>query len=102
VLAMLLLIYWKLPNRRVSWREAAPAALVVGLALQAMQYLNLLTWPLWRAKLRREYGPFYYSVSIILWSFLAAMVILAGAEWAARRARRVSEAPQPEGRGPEG
>ncbi len=103
VLAMLLLIYWKLPNRRVSWREAAPAALVVGLALQAMQYLNLLTWPLWRAKLRREYGPFYYSASIILWSFLAAMVILAGAEWAARRRAEVSEPPaRPESGAPEG
>lgn len=83
----LLLVYWRLPNRRVNWREVAPVAVWVGLLLQIMQYLNWLTWPLWRAKVRREYGPFYYSVSIILWSFLAAMVVLAGAEWAARRQR---------------
>jgi hypothetical protein len=28
-----------------------------------------------------------YSASIVLWSFLGAMVVLAGAEWSARRAR---------------
>lgn len=87
---MLLLIYWKLPNRRVPLRQVAPVAVVVGVLLQAMQYLNMLTWPLWRAKIRHEYGPFYYSVSIILWSFLAAMVVLAGAEWAARREREAA------------
>jgi uncharacterized BrkB/YihY/UPF0761 family membrane protein len=31
-------------------------------------------------------------VTIILWSFLGAMVILAGAEWAARRVRQQAEA----------
>ncbi len=87
VLAMLLLIYWKLPNRRISLRQVVPATVAAGLALQAMQYLNLLIWPLWRTKVRHEYGPFYYSVSILFWSFLAGMVILAGAEWSARRAR---------------
>lgn len=95
VLAMLLLIYWKLPNRPLALRQVAPATLAVGLALQAMQYLNLATWPLWRAKVRHEYGPFYYSVSIILWSFLAGMVILAGAEWAARHARGQPEELKP-------
>ncbi|MCS7315999.1 MAG: YihY/virulence factor BrkB family protein [Bryobacterales bacterium] len=86
--AALLLVYWRLPNRPMNWREVAPVAVWVGLLLQILQYLNWLTWPLWRAKMRREYGPFYYSVSIILWSFLAAMVVLAGAEWAARRERQ--------------
>ena len=34
----------------------------------------------------KEYGPFSISVSIVLfWSFVGAMLILAGAEWAARR-----------------
>lgn len=84
-IGMLLLIYWLLPNRRVAVRQAAPTAIVVGLVLEAMKYVNLFTWPLWRHKLRWEYGPFVYSVSIILWSFLGAMVILAGAEWTARQ-----------------
>jgi uncharacterized BrkB/YihY/UPF0761 family membrane protein len=62
-----------------------PTAIVVGLALELLKYVNMLTWPLWRGKLRAEYGPFTYSVTIILWGFLGAMIVLAGAEWAARR-----------------
>jgi membrane protein len=54
--------------------------------------VNLVTWPLWRDKLHAEYGPFYYSVTIVLWSFLGAMIILGGAEWAARRARATAAA----------
>jgi hypothetical protein len=37
-----------------------------------------------RGKLEHEYGPFVYSVTIVLWGFIASMVVLAGAEWAAR------------------
>jgi membrane protein len=83
---MLFLIYWLLPNAKISPRFVLPPAIFVGLALELLKYINLLTWPLWRKKLHAEYGPFYYSVSIVLWSFLAAMVILAGAEWAAQAA----------------
>jgi YihY family inner membrane protein len=83
---MLFLIYWLLPNAKISARFVIPPAIFAGLALELLKYINMLTWPLWRKKLHAEYGPFYYSVTIVLWSFLAAMVILAGAEWAARRA----------------
>ena len=82
---MLFLVYWLLPNRRVRPADVLPAAIVVGLALEVLKYINLLTWPLLQMKLALEYGPFVYSVSIVLWSFLAAMVVLAGGEWAARR-----------------
>jgi membrane protein len=85
---MLFLIYWLLPNARIPWRSVLPQAILVGMALEVLKYLNLLTWPLLSRKLKAEYGPFSYSVTIILWSFLGAMVILAGAEWAARRARQ--------------
>ena len=57
------------------------------LLLIAMKYINLLTWPLLKVKLQKEYGPFYISVTIVIWSFVAAMLILAGAEWSARRVK---------------
>ncbi|HYI96727.1 MAG TPA: YihY/virulence factor BrkB family protein [Bryobacteraceae bacterium] len=82
---ILFLIYWLLPNRRMPWRDVVPVSIFVGLALEGLKYINLLTWPYLRMKLEREYGPFINSVTIVLWSFLAAMVVLAGAEWAARR-----------------
>jgi YihY family inner membrane protein len=89
---MLFLIYWLLPNAHIPWRSVLPQAILVGIALEALRFINLLTWQLLSRKLKAEYGPFYYSVAIIFWSFLGAMVILAGAEWAARRARGQAEA----------
>jgi YihY family inner membrane protein len=83
---MLFLVYWLLPNRKIAPLQVLPAAVVVGLALELLKYLNLLSWPLLRAKLAREYGPFLYSASILLWGFLGAMIVMAGAEWSARRA----------------
>jgi membrane protein len=81
---MLFFIYWLLPNRKMSWREVLPVSVFIGLALEGLKYINLLTWPFLRAKLEQEYGPFINSVTIILWSFLASLIVLAGAEWSAR------------------
>jgi membrane protein len=82
---MLFLIYWLLPNCKIKPARIVPAAIVVGLLLELLKYVNLWAWPYLRAKLQSEYGPFYYTVTIILWGFLAALVVLAGAEWSARR-----------------
>ena len=81
----LFLVYWLLPNRKVSKAGVLPAAILVGLALEALKYASLVLWPWLRMKLRHEYGPFMNSVTIVLWSFAAAMIVLAGAEWSARR-----------------
>lgn len=88
---LLFLIYWLLPNCKVKALKIVPAAILVGLLLEALKYVNLVTWPFLRAKLALEYGPFVYSITIILWGFLAAMIVLAGAEWAARRSRAAGE-----------
>ncbi len=87
-MAILFLVYWLLPNRKVPALKILPAAILVGLILEGFKYMIVLTWPWLRAKLEKEYGPFVYSVSIILWSFLGAMIVLAGAEWSARLARQ--------------
>ncbi len=84
----LFLIYWILPNRKLPPKDLILPAIAVGVLLEVLKYLNILTWPWLRIKLQREYGPFYYAVAIVLWSFCAALIILAGAEWSARRAVR--------------
>ncbi|MGH9662497.1 MAG: YihY/virulence factor BrkB family protein [Bryobacteraceae bacterium] len=84
----LALMYWLLPNCKISPVRVIPVSIVVGLALELLKYATLLAWPFVRDRLRGQYGPFYISVTILLWSFLAAMVVLAGAEWSARRVRR--------------
>jgi YihY family inner membrane protein len=81
----LFLIYWLLPNRKVEPKRVAPVAIVVGLVLEGLKYVNLLLWPWLQAKLEREYGVFQHSVTILLWSFAVAMVVLAGAHWTARQ-----------------
>ncbi len=81
---LLFFIYWLLPNRRIPARLMVLPAIFVALALEVAKYVNLLVWPFLRLKLRYEYGPFINSAAIVLWSFLAAMIVLAGAEWAAR------------------
>ncbi len=78
------LIYWILPNRKIPIRRLIPASMTVGALLEVLRYINVLTWPWLRSKLEREVPPFVQSISIILWSFFAAMLILAGAEWSAR------------------
>jgi membrane protein/epoxyqueuosine reductase len=83
----LFLIYWLLPNRKVEPARVAPVAILVGLALEALKYVNLVVAPLLQAKLHREYLIFEHSVTILLWSFAAAMIVLAGAHWTARQDR---------------
>lgn len=90
---ILFLVYWLLPNRRLRPLDILPVSIIVGLALELLKYLNLLTLPWLHAKLSHEYGPFKNSVTIVLWSFLAALVVLAGAEWSARRGLRPAEEP---------
>jgi uncharacterized BrkB/YihY/UPF0761 family membrane protein len=81
----LFLVYWLLPNCKVEPGSVVAVAILVGLALESLKYINLLIWPLLAAKLEREYNIFRYSVTILLWSFVASMIVLAGAEFAARK-----------------
>jgi membrane protein len=84
---LLFLIYWLLPNGRIPARRVLPVSVVVGLALELLKNVMVAIAPWLRAKLVKEYGPFVNSVNIILWGTLAAMVMLAGAQWSARGAR---------------
>jgi membrane protein len=83
----LFLIYTRLPNGRVPFDRAVPAAIGVGLLFELLKYVNFLTWPWFNVKLAHEYGPFAYAVAIVMWSFLGSMILLGGAEWASRTMR---------------
>ena len=82
--AMLYLIYRYLPNGRPPVNRVLPAAVGVGLLLEGLKSLSVWVGPFFDAKLQREYGVFRYSATLILLSFLTSMLVLAGAEWAAR------------------
>ena len=85
----LFIVYWRLPNGRVPPWRLVPVSIAVGLILESLKYVSMLVGPALSRKLDREYGPFEYSVTIILWSFIASMIVLAGADFAARPAREI-------------
>jgi YihY family inner membrane protein len=84
----LFLVYWLLPNRKMDPRRIAPVAIIVGFCLEALKYLYLRVYPLLRAKLEHEYSVFQYSVTIVLWSFMGALIVLAGAHWTANHEKK--------------
>jgi uncharacterized BrkB/YihY/UPF0761 family membrane protein len=81
---VLFLIYRYLPNGPTPLKRVVPAAIFVGLLMEVLKYVNTLVWPGFQRKLAREYGVFQYSVTLIFLGFLASMLVLGGAEWAAR------------------
>ncbi len=85
-ISSLFLTYWLLPNRRVPVGRVIPVAVMVGIGLEGMKYLFLREWPWLTQKLRNEYGEtFRYSVSLIIFTMLSSFLVLAGAEWSARK-----------------
>ena len=84
----LFLVYWLLPNRKVDPKRVAPVAILVGLALEAFKYVNLLVAPLLSTKFNNEYKVFRHSVTIIVLSFVAALIVLAGAHWTANHEKQ--------------
>jgi membrane protein len=83
-IVMIFLIYWLLPNAKIPVARLLPSSIVVAILIQISEFLNILLWPWLRDKLRADVPPFVQSISIIFWAFIATMIILAGAEWAAR------------------
>ena len=84
---VLYLVYRYLPNGRPPVRRVLPASVGVGLLLEGLKALSVWVGPYFDEKLQREYGVFRYSATLILLSFFVSMLVLAGAEWAARVGR---------------
>jgi len=87
----LFLSYWILPNRRVPVRRVIPVAATVGVGIEALKYLFLFAWPWLNRKFQNEYGPFSYSVSIMVFAMGTSLLVLAGAEWSSRTPEGESE-----------
>ncbi len=74
------LIYWLLPNIRVPLRRVLLAAFFAGSLWQVALYLYILLLP-WM-NFRGLYGPFSMSVSLVLWAYVSALILLGGIELA--------------------
>ncbi len=77
------LIYWVLPYRSIPVRAVLPTAIAIGLIWEAAKYLYILALPWF--DFPAVYGPFYISVSLMMWAFLSGLILLAGAHFSATR-----------------
>jgi membrane protein len=80
------LIYWLLPNGKVSPRAVLPAAVIMGLLSEILKYGYILALP--RLNFQEVYGPFALSVSLMFWAFLTGLLLLTGAYLSAERHER--------------
>ena len=80
-IAIFFLIYWLLPNGKVSARAVLPTAIIMGLLSEALKYGYILALP-W-LNFAEVYGPFALSVSLMFWAFLTGLLLLAGANLSA-------------------
>ena len=87
-IAMFFLIYWLLPNGRVSAKSVLPGAILTGLIWDLSKYAYILALP-WLG-FQQVYGPFALSVTLMFWAFLSGLLLLGGAQLSASRANRVS------------
>lgn len=92
-IAVFFLIYWRLPNARVPALVALEAAIVAGLGWEISKYVYIALLP-W-LNFREIYGPFSLSISLLLWAYVSALLMLTGAELMAesRRVRRAAAVP---------
>ncbi len=86
-IAIFFLIYWLLPNGKVSARTVLPTAVIMGLLSETLKYAYVLALP--RLNFQEVYGPFALSASLMFWAFLTGLLLLTGAHLSAReRGRR--------------
>lgn len=79
------LIYWLVPDRRRAVARILPVALAAGLWLEGLKYAVVLFWkPLMQERMYRQYGTFYNAVMILVFGYIAALIILSVARFSAQ------------------
>lgn len=80
-IGMLFGLYMILPSERPAARRVLPMAVWVGLLWEAAHYVFVACLPL--IDFRKTYGPFYVTVSLVMWAFVSSLLLLLGANLAA-------------------
>ena len=80
-IAIFFMIYWLLPNGKVSARAVLPTAVIMGLLSEGLKYAYIIALP--RLNFQEVYGPFALSVSLMFWAFLSGLLLLTGAHLSA-------------------
>lgn len=80
-IAIFFFVYWRLPNTRVPVGRVLPAAVTAGLLWEISKYIYILLLP-W-LNFADIYGPFAISISLLLWAYVSALILLTCADMAA-------------------
>ncbi|OYT70434.1 MAG: hypothetical protein CFK52_11020 [Chloracidobacterium sp. CP2_5A] len=80
-IGMLFGLYMVLPSERPAARRVLPMAVWVGLLWEVAHYIFVALLPL--INFRKTYGPFYVTVSLVMWAFISSLLLLLGANLAA-------------------
>jgi YihY family inner membrane protein len=76
-ISVFFILYYFLPHGKVPAAPMLRAAIFAGLLTEAAKYLYI--WSLPYLNFQEAYGPFYVSVTLLLWGFLASLILLVGA-----------------------
>lgn len=75
------LIYWLLPNGKLSYKAVLPSAIIVGVVWEFAKLIFVLL--LKYLAFEDTYGPFAVSVTLIFYAFVTGMLMLGGAHLSA-------------------
>jgi membrane protein len=86
ILVVFSIVYRYVPNTRVQWRYVWPGALAAAIAFEIAQILfatYLTTW----ANYQQIYGQVASLVVLLVWIYLAAVIVIVGSELSAQYSR---------------
>jgi YihY family inner membrane protein len=86
------MIYYILPNGKVSAARVLPAAIVAGILTELGRAVYFLTLPMFR--FREVYGPFALSVTLLFWAYAGSLILLFGAHLSAHMFVAEDNAPE--------
>jgi membrane protein/epoxyqueuosine reductase len=82
-LVMFFVIYYIVPNVKLSMREVIPAAVFTGLLWEVSNYLFMLILPF--LGLSEIYGAFVVTVTLMTWAYVSGIILVLGATMTARK-----------------
>jgi len=82
-LLMFFVVFYIVPNTKVSIRDILPAAIVTGLLWEISFYV--FTWTVPFLGLRQIYGAFIITVTLLTWAYVSGIILLFGVNLTARK-----------------
>jgi membrane protein/epoxyqueuosine reductase len=83
-LVMFFVVYYIVPNVKLSVREVVPAAVFTGLLWEVSNYIFMLIIPF--LGLSEIYGAFVVTVTLMTWAYVSGIILVLGATMTAREA----------------